>query len=121
MADHTVWCAFGPDTFGQVAGINACNPDPAMFCQPVVEMLLCTVARRIGNVLAQDAAKGDRFGVFDVFVVGADIADMGEGKGDHLTGVRRVGHDFLIARDRGVEADFTNDLSSGPDAASPKN
>jgi hypothetical protein len=53
------------------------------------------------------AARG-RGGGFDVFGVGADVADMGKREGDDLAGIGRVGHDFLIAGHRGVEADLAD-------------
>ena len=43
---------------------------------------------------------------FNVFEIGADIADMGEGEGNDLSGIRGVGQNFLIARHRSVETDF---------------
>ena len=46
--------------------------------------------------------------------VGADIADMGKGEGDDLPGIGRIGQDFLIAGDRGVEADFADRRPGAP-------
>ena len=47
----------------------------------------------------------------DVFVVGADIADMRKGEGDELPGIGGIGEDLLIAGHRGVEADFADGLA----------
>ena len=44
----------------------------------------------------------------DVFVVGADDADMGEGEGDDLPGIRGIRQDLLIPGHRGVEADLAD-------------
>jgi len=43
---------------------------------------------------------------FFIEAVGADVADVGVGKADDLTGVTRVGENFLIAGERGIENDF---------------
>ena len=43
VGNHPVGGTFISDALGQAAGINAGNPDPAMFGQPVVEMFLCAV------------------------------------------------------------------------------
>ena len=53
------------------------------------------------------AARGRR-GRFDVFDVGADIADMGKGERDNLARIGRVGQDFLIAGNRRVETDLAD-------------
>ena len=45
---------------------------------------------------------------FEVVVVGADVADVGEGEGDDLAGIGGVGQDFLVAGHGGVEADFAH-------------
>jgi hypothetical protein len=56
----------------------------------------------------------------DILVIGADIADMRKGEGDDLPGIGRVGQDFLIAGDRGVEADFADRCPRRPDALPPE-
>jgi hypothetical protein len=48
------------------------------------------------------------------FGIGADIADMGKGEVDDLTGIGGVGHDLLIAGHRGVEADLAHRLARAP-------
>ena len=52
----------------------------------------------------------------DVFVVGADIADMREGEGDELAGIGGIGEDLLIAGHRGVEADLADRMALGAEA-----
>ena len=49
-----------------------------------------------------------RLARFDVFGIDAGVADQRIRHGDDLTGVGRVGQDFLIARHRGIENDFAN-------------
>src|SRR5262249_60631755 len=55
---------------------------------------------------------------FDVLVVGADIADVGEGEGDDLPGIGGIGEDLLIAGHRGVEADLADRVPGGAKALS---
>ncbi len=56
----------------------------------------------------------------DVLVVGADIADVREGEGDDLPGVRWVGEDFLVACHGGVEADLADRGAGGAQAEALK-
>ena len=66
------------------------------------------IVGRLGNRGPQDEPARRRGRGLDVLAVGADIADMGKGEGDDLTGIGGVGQDFLIAGDRGVEADLAD-------------
>jgi hypothetical protein len=43
---------------------------------------------------------------FFVVKIGADIADVGIGQADDLTGVAGVGENFLITGEAGIENDF---------------
>ena len=43
---------------------------------------------------------------FVVGLVGAVVADLRIGENDDLAGIRRIGEDFLIAGDGGIENDF---------------
>ena len=81
------------------------------------------VAAEIGGVgdgFADDKAAGDRGGGFMVIAIRADIADMGGGEGNNLSGVGGVGEDFLIAGHRRVEADFTRGTAGAADAVAGK-
>ena len=60
-----------------------------------------------------------RFARLDVLVIGADIADMREGEGDHLLRVARVGHHLLVAGHRGVEAQLADRLPFRAEALAP--
>ena len=76
----------------------------------MIEMIGSAIARRRGDVGLEDrsnrACTIGRGQVFDVFLVGADIADMGEGKGDDLAGIGRIGENFLVPGKCGIEADL---------------
>ena len=112
VRDHGVGHALAADQRGQRAGVDAGKADDAARLQPLVEMARGAVVRGIGDGGAQDhAARARRrrhVHRLDVFVVGADIADMREGEGDELPGIGGIGEDLLIAGHRGVEADFAD-------------
>ena len=54
-----------------------------------------------------------------VLVVRADIADVREGEADRLPREARVGHHFLVAGHRGVEAQFRHRRALRPESLSP--
>ena len=88
--------------------------------EPGVEMPAGAPVRGLGDGGMQDDAAHARGGGgvdrLGVVVVDADIADMGEGEGDDLPGIGRVGQDLLIARHRRVEADLARRLAGGAEA-----
>lgn len=43
---------------------------------------------------------------FLIVLVGADVADMGIGQADNLTGIAGIGEDFLITGEAGIENNF---------------
>ncbi len=57
---------------------------------------------------------------FDVFGIHADVADVRIRKGHDLTRIARVGQDFLIAGDSGVEHDFADRMPGGADRVTTK-
>ena len=111
MRDHRVGHALLADERGQRAGVDAGDGDDAARLQPVVEVLASAPARWLGDGSAQHAAahaSRSEARALQILVVGADIADMREGEGDDLPGIRRVGQDLLIAGHRRVEADLAD-------------
>jgi hypothetical protein len=52
-------------------------------------------------------------------VIGADIADVGEGEIDDLPRIGGIGHHLLISGHRGVEAKLADRLALRPEAAAP--
>ena len=77
-----------------------------------------------GHVVAHHAAERPGIVRLQILVIGADIADMGEGEGDDLRGIGGIGHHLLIAGHRGVEADLADRLalrrrSPGPRSIAP--
>jgi hypothetical protein len=104
---------------GQRSGVEAGDADAAIVAHPGREVGLGAEARRAGHRLADDAAQGMRVGGLDVLGIGADIADVREGEGDHLPRERRVGHDFLIAGHGGVEAQLADRFAFGAEPLPP--
>ncbi len=120
MGDDGVGCAVLADPGGQGAGVDAAEADDAAGLQPGIEMLGGAVVGRFGDVGLEDDADRAvaccRRQVFDVFVVGADIADMREGEGDDLAEIGGIGQDLLVAGQRRVEDHFGLDLAGRADA-----
>ena len=125
VRDHGVGHALFADQHGQRAGVDAGEPDNAAGLQPVIEVAGGAIVRRRGDVGMQDDAAGAgprrHVDALDVFVVGADIADMREGEGDDLPGIGRVGEDFLIAGHGGIEADLADRGAGGAEAEAFQN
>jgi hypothetical protein len=57
---------------------------------------------------------------FAVFRIDAVIADMRISQRDDLPGVGRVGQDFLITAERGVEHHFADAFSTGANGLAPE-
>jgi hypothetical protein len=81
-------------------------PDAARALQPAHEVARGAPVRRLRRVPFHHHPLGHRIAGFVILGVHADIADMGEGEGHDLPGIGGVGHDLLVARHRGVEAEL---------------
>ena len=82
-------------------------------------MVLAKVGRQQRQVL-DDQASGEHLGGLDVFGVDAVVADVRIGQRDDLPAVARVGEDFLVAGQRGVEDDFAGGVAGGTDRGAVK-
>ena len=116
---HCIGCARHADATGQRAGIDARQTDLAVVLHPFDEFVLRAEVRMRGHFLPHHAADRAKASAFVVFLVRANIADMREGEGDDLAVVGRIGHHFLIAGHRGVEADFAHRAAGGTEALAP--
>ena len=120
MSDNGIRGAVFADPGCQGAGVDAAHADNPAGLQPRIEMAHGAVVGRIGDIGLEDdahcAVTGRRREILDVFVIRADIADMGEGEGDDLAEIGRVGQDFLIAGEGSVEAHFGRDCACRSDA-----
>ena len=91
------------DVAGQAAGVDAGQRGHAVPAQEGLEPLGSAPVRRLaGEVAHHDPPAVRRHGLV-VGGVGAVVADVGAGEGDHLAGVRRVGDDLLVPAHRRVE------------------
>ena len=120
MDDRAIGRAGVPDMAGQASCVDAGDADHVLGFEPGIEMLDRAPVGRVGDIGAQHAAACGRGCRLDILGIRADIADMGEGEGDDLPGIGRVGHDFLIAGQRGVEADLADGSAGGADTAAPE-
>ncbi len=120
MRDHRIRHALFANERGQRAGVEPGKPDDAAAFQPGVEIARGAIVGRgrDGGMQHDTARAGRRRKVdgLDVFLVGADIADMGKGEGDDLAGIGRIGEDLLIAGHGGVEADFADGMAGRAEA-----
>jgi len=96
--------------------IDAGDANQSLPLKPTAQMIRGSIIGGIGDRCTQDQAACMTCAGFDVLVIGADIADMGKGEGDQLTGIGRIGKDFLIAGHRRIEDDFADDLALSPKA-----
>ena len=120
MNDNAGGRAAIADAAGQAAGIDAGDSNDAVAGEPGVEVLRRAEVRRLGNIHPQHATARRRCQRLDILGIRTDIADVGKGKGDDLTGERRIGHDLLIAGHRRIEADLANRLAGRTQAFAPK-
>ena len=70
---------------------------------------------------ADDKRFDVRMGRFFVLEIGTDIADVRVSEADDLAGVAGVGENFLVAREAGIENDFTAAAGDGASGAAIKN
>ena len=87
------------DQAGQTPRIHTGHGRQVMGFQPGIQMLGRAPIGRIGDIDPHHRTPRRRRDGFHIFRVGAHVADMGEGEGDDLAGVGRIGDDFLIAGD----------------------
>jgi hypothetical protein len=91
---------------------------------PALQILLGGLAGAPVGGDCREFANDERFDVgmrgLLVESVGADVADVRIGETDDLPGVTRVGEDFLIAGERGIENNFAAAARAGAGAAALK-
>ena len=79
-----------------------------MYFQPAIKIACCPPACRIGDGLPNDQSQGGWRNGLEILIISANIANMRKGKGDDLSGIGRIGQNFLIASHRCVETYFAN-------------
>ena len=94
---------------GDASRVDPGDPDQAARLEPAIEMLRGAEVRGLGDRRPQHDAAGVAVDGFDVFVVGADVADVRKGERDQLAGIGGIGQDLLIAGHGRVEHQFADD------------
>ena len=112
LSDGTVFPGFGfgatTTNVGEVCfntsmtGYQEIMTDPSyagqiMLDEPFIKARFGTPASRISYRLAGNHAQSGGRDCLVILGVGANIADMGKGKGDDLARIGRISHDLLIA------------------------
>src|SRR5207302_1027294 len=87
----------------ELARIDAGDGDDAAALEKLGERLVGAPVARQDRQVADDEARGIDLRGFEVFGCGARVADVRAGQCDDLTGVGRIGENFLVARQRGIE------------------
>ena len=115
----------------QGAGIDALDGDDAVSTQILRHADSRAPVRRRGTHVANDHAAHGRSargasgiageGRLDVGLVDTVVTNLRIGHGYDLAGITRVGHDFKVALERGVEADFAGRGALGAACTSIKN
>ena len=100
--------AFFADQRGQRAGVDARHRRDVVLLEPAIQRQQVAIVGRMFSIGPDHQAAHHRRGGLDVFAIGADNADMGEGEGHDLAGVRRIAEDLLIAGHGGIEADLAD-------------
>ena len=93
---------------GDAPRVDPGDPDQAARLEPAIEMLRGAEVRGLGDRRPQHDAAGVAVGGFDIFGVGADVADVRKGEGDQLAGVGRIGQDLLVAGHGRVEHELAD-------------
>jgi hypothetical protein len=107
-SDHAQHNARAAEFEHQSAHVDAFNADDLVVDEVGIAIVLRGVVGGDFHHLAHNET-GD-FGAVRFDVAGRDTvaADDGVGEGNKLTRIGRVSQDFLIARHRGIEHDFTS-------------
>ena len=98
--------AFFPQYSRELASIDVGDRDHIIAREVTPEILFPAPVAGHARKIADDQSGSENAARFDIFPVDAGVADMRIRERDHLAGIRRIGQDFLVASDRGVEHDF---------------
>ena len=110
-----------PDRTGQAAGVDATDGNASPRGQPLAQFLNRAPVRALRRHPLDHHTLGHGIAGFVIVRVHTHVADMGKGEGHDLARVGRVGHDLLIARHRGVEAEFRHRCAGCPKALTVEN
>jgi hypothetical protein len=77
-----------------------------MALQILLRRLTRAPVRCQGRKFADNQPFDVGFPRFLIVAIGADVADVGIREANNLTGVARIGENFLVAREAGIKNDF---------------
>ena len=104
----------------ELARVDVRDRDDLAALQEALQRLggapVASTARQVAN----DQAGGVDGAGFEVFGIGAGVADVRIGQRDDLPAVRRVGEDFLVAGHGGVEHHLAGRVALGADGTAVK-
>ena len=120
MGDGDGWRTFPAHQSGQRPSVDAADADPPGRRHPGGEILLAAEIGGRRHGFANEAAQRMRLARLDVLLIGADIADVGEGERDDLPCVGGIGHHLLVTGHSGVEAELADRLPFGAESPSPR-
>src|SRR3989454_2819536 len=109
------------DVTHQSARIDIRNGRYAVLRQVGLEALRRPPVAGHWRQVADDESFEERLPRFDVLGIDAGIADERIGHRNDLTGIGRVGKNFLVARHRSIENDFTHGLAFKAVSVASKN
>ena len=101
------------DRAGEAAGVNTAHSDAAPCGQPCGQVLLHPPIGGLCWIPFHNHPCRDWIGGLVILGGDACVANMREGEGYDLPSIGGVGHNLLIARHRGVEAQLGNGLACG--------
>ena len=116
----TVLCAPFAQDPGQLARVDVRDADDTVPPEITREVFLVAPVADHPRQVADDEAGGKDPARLDVLRVDAGIAHVRIRQCDDLSRIRRVGEDFLVAGDRGVEHHLADALPIGTDRLSVK-
>jgi hypothetical protein len=119
--DAAVLCALGAQQTGELAGVDVGDGDSVLTLKISRQRQLRAEVAGNKRQILDDEAAGKHFASFHVLRVDAVVADVRIGERDDLVAVTRIGEDFLIAGDRGVEHHLAHGLTAGTDGCTDEN
>ncbi len=105
---------------GELARVDVRDPDDAVRTQVRRQVALHAEVRRALRHVADDQPRGKHACGFLVVVVDTGVADMRVRQRDDLSGIGRVGQDFLVPGNGRVEHHFAQRFAGGADRAAAK-
>src|SRR5580698_103277 len=91
----------------QRSGVDSGDYRDAIAGQKLLSRFVGTPVARQRREFADDQALNEWLHGFIIGIVGAVVADLRIGQDDNLAGVRRIGENFLIAGEGGIENNFS--------------